>query len=52
MTLEALIVHCADILDCEAYKFLACDGERGSFVWSPLLKRNVYIKSEDWDAPF
>ncbi len=50
--LEALLVHQADLLDAEAYKFLACEGEAGSCQWSSLLKRKVYHKKDDWDIPF
>ena len=50
--LEALLVHQADLLDAEAYKFLECEGEKGTYSWSSLLKRNLYIKEGNWDLPF
>jgi hypothetical protein len=43
-TLEATIVHQADLLDAEADKFAQMKGEGGSFTWLPLLKRSVYIR--------
>ncbi|NLC51977.1 MAG: HD domain-containing protein [Firmicutes bacterium] len=42
-TLEALIVHYADLIDAEADKFLMIEGEKGSCVYSKFLNRNVYL---------
>jgi len=51
--LEALLVHQADFVDAEAFKFQEfTNGEEGSYSWSSLLKRNVYFKKNNWDLPF
>jgi len=51
--LEAFLVHQADLVDAEAYKFINLSGgEGGTCAWSNLLRRNVYIKKNNWDTPF
>lgn len=42
--IEAMFVHYADIIDAEAFKYSALEGEKGTFSWSPLLKRKAYLR--------
>ncbi len=45
MTIEALIVHHADMLDSGVSKFIkSMEADSGLIVWSNLLKRHIYVR--------
>jgi len=47
---EASIVHYADMLDADAYKFLEEEVEEGKSIWSNKLKKFIYGRREVSEA--
>ncbi len=47
--LEAMLVHFADQIDGEAFKYLQARGNPGTLVDSPRLRRNLYVMNQDWE---
>lgn len=47
--LEAMLVHFADQIDGEAFKYLQARGDPGTLVDSRRLRRNLYVLDQDWE---